>query len=112
MDHVGVVARREAAKLVVSKNQNHRRQAARDTDGRLQRGPDPTKSIRFSPQSGILKDSYTATRLRFAENGTFNSFDPNMKTDSRIDHVFVSPSFHVDRYGILTNSYWTEKRRQ
>lgn len=31
-----------------------------------------------------------------------------MKTQSRIDHVFVSPEFNVDRYGMLTNMYWTD----
>jgi endonuclease/exonuclease/phosphatase family metal-dependent hydrolase len=107
MDHVGVVARRESAKLVVKR--------IRAIAGRLpviltgDFNVDQTDEIyQIFAKSGILKDSYTAARLRFAENGTFNSFDPNMKTDSRIDHVFVSPSFHVDRYGILTNSYWTE----
>ena len=47
-----------------------------------------------------------AARLRFAENGTFNSFDADLYTDSRIDHVFVSPSIQVDSYGVLTNGYW------
>ena len=58
-------------------------------------------------QSGLLKDSYLASRLNFAENGTFNSFDTGLYTDSRIDHIFVSPAINVDAYGILTNSYWT-----
>jgi endonuclease/exonuclease/phosphatase family metal-dependent hydrolase len=58
-------------------------------------------------QSALLKDSYLASRIRFAENGTFNSFDTDLYTDSRIDHIFVSPSINVDAYGILTNSYWT-----
>ena len=58
--------------------------------------------------SGILNDSYTHARLRFAENGTFNDFKPDVKTQSRIDHVFVSPEFNVDRYGMLTNMYWTD----
>ena len=58
-------------------------------------------------KSGLLKDSYHAARLRFAENGSFNSFDTNLFTESRIDHVFVSPAMVVDAYGLLTNSYWT-----
>ena len=58
-------------------------------------------------KSGLLKDSYECSRLRFAENGTFNSFDSSLKTDSRIDHVFVSPEFDVERYGVLTDTYWT-----
>jgi endonuclease/exonuclease/phosphatase family metal-dependent hydrolase len=59
-------------------------------------------------QSGVLNDSYEKSQLRFAENGTFNSWDPELKTASRIDHVFVSPCFTVERYGVLTNSYWSE----
>ena len=58
--------------------------------------------------SGILKDSFTAAVQKFAENGTFNNYDPNMKTDSRIDHIFVSPAFTVDHYAVMTNGYWTE----
>ena len=63
---------------------------------------------RIFTSSGILNDSYTHARLRFAENGTFNDYKPYMKTQSRIDHVFVSPEFNVDRYGMLTNMYWTD----
>jgi len=49
-----------------------------------------------------------AARVRFAENGTFNAFKTEYFTQSRIDHVFVSPATQVEAYGILTNSYWTE----
>ena len=110
MDHVGVVARREAAKLVVERI----RQMAGNSVPVVLTGDfnvdqhDEIYSI-FT-QSGLV-DSYTATRLRFAENGTFNGWHQERKTDSRIDHVFVSPHFTVDRYGILTNTYWTDQRR-
>ena len=56
-----------------------------------------------------LNDAYVVAKHRFAENGTFNSFDPTLKTPSRIDHVFVSPRFAVARYGVLPNFYWTEE---
>ena len=59
-------------------------------------------------KSGLLKYSYEAARVRFAENGTFNAFKTEYFTQSRIDHVFVSPATQVEAYGILTNSYWTE----
>jgi endonuclease/exonuclease/phosphatase family metal-dependent hydrolase len=107
MDNIGVVARRESAKLVVSKIKAiaGRHQVILTGDFNV----DQTDEIfQIFAQSGILKDSYTAARLRFAENGTFNAFDSSLKTNSRIDHIFVSPSFTVDRYGILTNSYWTK----
>ena len=111
MDHVGVVARREAAKLVVERIS----QMAGDSVPVVLTGDfnvDQNDEIySIFTQSGLLRDSYTATRLRFAENGTFNGYHQERKTDSRIDHVFVSPHFTVDRYGILTNTYWTDQRR-
>ena len=111
MDHVGLVARREAAKLVVQKIREIAQGAPVVLTGDF--NVDQHNEI-FSifTGSGILKDSYAAARLKFAENGTFNSFDTNLWSDSRIDHVFVSPSFEVDRYGILTNAYWTDKPAQ
>lgn len=55
----------------------------------------------------LLRDSYTSARLRYAENGTFNDYNNDTYTDSRIDHVFVSPKFFVDNYAMLTDCYWT-----
>ena len=40
----------------------------------------------------------------------FNDFDSDTKTDSRIDHIFLTKPFEVQRYGVLTNSYWTEDK--
>lgn len=107
MDHVGVVARREAAKLVVKKIGEIAKGAPVVLTGDF--NVDQNDEIyRIFTSSGILNDSYTDARLRFAENGTFNDYKPYMKTQSRIDHVFVSPEFNVDRYGMLTNMYWTD----
>lgn len=58
-------------------------------------------------QSGILKDTYTCARLRFAENGTYNDFRSNLKSDNRIDHIFVSHDFDIEAYAVRTDSYWT-----
>lgn len=108
MDHVGIVARREGAKLVVAKIKEIAKDAPVILTGDF--NVDQTDEIyKIFTGSGILKDSYECTKFRFAENGTFNSFDSNLKTDSRIDHVFVSPNFDVERYGVLTDTYWTEK---
>jgi endonuclease/exonuclease/phosphatase family metal-dependent hydrolase len=40
-------------------------------------------------------------------DGTVNHFKTDMNTESRIDHVFVSSAFIVERYGILTDTYRT-----
>ncbi len=108
MDHVGIVARREAAKLIVKKIREIAKGTPVIVTGDF--NVDQNNEIfKIFTDSGILKDSYSAARLRFAENGTFNSFDTGLWSSSRIDHVFVSPEFAVDRYGILTNAYWTQK---
>jgi endonuclease/exonuclease/phosphatase family metal-dependent hydrolase len=58
--------------------------------------------------SGILEDSYETAEICYALNGTFNDFNPNLKTNSRIDQIFVSKGFYVIRYGVLTDTYHSE----
>ena len=107
MDHVGIVARREAAKLVVERIREIAQGAPVILTGDF--NVDQTNEIyNIFTDSGLLKDSYEAAGIRFAENGTFNAFKTEYFTTSRIDHVFVSPSTKVEAYGVLTNSYWTK----
>ena len=108
MDHVGVTARREAAKLVVERI-GQRGDAPVVLTGDF--NVDQNNEIySIFTQSGLI-DSYSAARLRFAENGTFNAFHQERKTASRIDHIFVSKQFAVERYGVLTNTYWADQQR-
>ena len=106
MDHVGKVARREGAKLVVDRIRKlaGKRPVVLTGDFNVDQNDE---IYAIFANSGLLNDSYTHAAIRFAENGTFNSYKPDYKTGSRIDHVFVSPTFTVERYGILTNGYWT-----
>ena len=106
MDHVGVVARREAAKLVVAKIREIAQGAPVILTGDFNVDQNDEIYTIFT-NSGLLKDSYDDARIRFAENGTFNAFKTNYFTTSRIDHVFVSPSTTVEAYGVFTSSYWT-----
>ena len=109
LDHVGHTARRESARLVMDRI----RELAVGRYPYILTGDFNVdqfdETYRLFADSGLLKDSYEHTRLRFAENGTFNDYDMDRKIASRIDHVFVSPEFAVERYGILTNTYWTQK---
>ena len=107
MDHIGIVARRESAKLVVRKIKEIAGNAPVVLTGDF--NVDQHNEIYdIFTQSGILKDSYTAARLRYAENGTFSDYNSDVHTDSRIDHVFVSPGISVDNYAMLTDCYWTK----
>lgn len=105
MDHVGIVARRESAKLVVRKIREIAEDAPVVLTGDF--NVDQNNEIyAIFTNSGLLRDSYTSARLRYAENGTFNDYNSDTFTDSRIDHVFVSPHFKVDNYALLTDCYW------
>ena len=107
MDHIGVEARKQSAALVLKTIKE-------------KCGNDPViltgdfnvdqhnESYALINTSGILKDSYELTKIRYALNGTFNNFESNLATESRIDHIFVTSKFKVLRYGILTDSYRTK----
>lgn len=111
MDHIGVKARHEGAKLVISKMKEIAKGAPviMTGDFNVDQKSDAYKTF---AASGVLKDSYEAAKQRFAECGTFNDFGQDNPGSSRIDHVFVSPKFVVEHYGILTNSYWLGNSRR
>ncbi len=107
MDHVGKKARVESALLVQEKMKEFGTELPAILTGDF--NVDQThQSYEALVSKGVLKDSYEAADFRYATNGTFNSFDPNNFTTSRIDHVFVSPAFHVVKYGVLTDTYRSE----
>lgn len=104
MDHIGVVARRESAKLVISKIKEMCSKDPVILTGDF--NVDQThRSYLALTESGILQDAFEVADLRYATNGTFNGFDSDNYTESRIDHVFVTPTFHILKYGVLTDSY-------
>jgi len=104
MDHIGVRARAESAKLVLLKIKEFSAGTPVILTGDF--NVDQTnESYRLINESGVLRDCYELSPIRLATNGTFNNFRADGKTDSRIDHIFVSKQFTVDRYGILTDTY-------
>ena len=104
MDHVGKQARVESAFLVQEKMKEFGSELPAVLTGDF--NVDQThSSYNAFVEKGVLLDSYVAADFRYAENGTFNSFDPGNFTESRIDHIFVSPVFRVKKYGVLTDTY-------
>ncbi len=106
MDHIGVQARMESAKLVVEKIKEicGGKPVVLTGDFNVDQN-NPIYNV-FTG-SGILADSYEICEIRYALDGTANGFDPNSFTTSRIDHVFVTPGTRVIRYGVLTDTYRT-----
>ncbi|HEY4786310.1 MAG TPA: endonuclease/exonuclease/phosphatase family protein [Bacteroidales bacterium] len=107
MDHIGVKARLESSKLVIQKIKTmcSGEPVILTGDFNVDQTSDGYKYI---VSSGILSDSYETSLIRYSTNGTFNNFDANLKTDSRIDHIFTGKAFQVSRYGVLTDSYRSE----
>jgi endonuclease/exonuclease/phosphatase family metal-dependent hydrolase len=104
MDHIGVIARRESAKLVLTKIKVIAGKAPVIFSGDF--NVDQTSdSYTVINTSGTLKDAYDLSHIKYADNATFNNFNANNKTTARIDHIFVTKDFTVKRYGILTDSY-------
>lgn len=107
-DHVGVEARKQSAILVLNKIKEMCGKDAVVLTGDF--NVDQTnESYKLLAGSDVLYDTYETAAIRYALNGTFNSFKSDRLTNSRIDHIFVSDRFKVDRYGILTDTYRTPK---
>lgn len=104
MDHVGITARREGARLV--KQRLH--EIAADLpaivtgDFNVDQHSD---SYATMTANGEMLDSYEIAPIRFVPNGTYNGFLTDGYTPSRIDHIFVSPGIKVEKYGVLTDTY-------
>jgi len=106
MDHIGVEARKESARLVLRKIEEMCKAETVILTGDF--NVDQTSdNYDILSNSSSLNDAFTIAKIRYATNGTFNNFNPNLKTESRIDHIFVSPDINIRTYGILTDTYRT-----
>lgn len=105
-DHVGVVAREQCAALVAAMPAVEVEGAAARVIlmGDFNTGPD-TAPYRRIVATG-LRDARALSPVNFGPAGTFNAFDIARDNDGvAIDHVFVSPGFAVERFGVLTDSF-------
>jgi endonuclease/exonuclease/phosphatase family metal-dependent hydrolase len=103
-DHKGDTARKESTKLVITMI----RKIAGNTPTILTGDfnfDETHENYSLLKTSGLLSDTYDLAGIRFAPGGTFNGFNRSEAAPGRIDHIFVTPSFRVLRYGILNNTY-------
>jgi len=106
MDHIGTVAQLESSKLVIRKIKEMCSDEPVILTGDFNMDQ-TSEGYACIAGSGILKDTYTIAEIRHAPSGSFNDFNPDFKSDSRIDHVFVNKCFEHIRYSILTDTYRT-----
>lgn len=106
-DHVGIIARRKAAEMVVDSIRAKAEGCQVVVTGDF--NVDQHNEIyNVFTASGVLDDSFVTASHRLATNGTFNGYDTAMHTDSRIDHIMVTKGSDVERIGVLTIAYWTK----
>ena len=110
MDHKGIVARAESAKLILQKIKEFPEPLPVMLSGDF--NVDQTnESYRLLNESGVMKDAYETADYRYIKSSTFNSYDTGkMRLSSdgepmRIDHIFLSPEFDVKKYGVLNDTY-------
>lgn len=110
MDHIGVEARREGAKLIAKKitEMCGKEPAFVTGDFNVDQHNEAYRTI---INTGVLEDSFELAEKKFATTGTFNSFDSNLFTESRIDHIFVTEHVTVNNYAVLTDGYWTPNEK-
>lgn len=108
MDHIGVTARAESAKMIMERirTDKHHLPAVLSGDFNIDQNNDGFKLI---DNSGLLSDAYRIAKFRYLNMGTYNGFDPASKSmGERIDHIFLTKEFTVEKYGELTDIYRTE----
>lgn len=108
MDHVGVTARAESAKMIMERIRadKHHLPAVLSGDFNIDQDNDGFKLI---DQSGLLSDAWRIAKFRYINMGTFNGFHPEgLSQGERIDHIFLTKEFTVEKYGELTDVYRSE----
>ena len=111
MDHVGVIARRESAQLILKQIKQLAKGQPTILTGDF--NVDETDEVyQIFSHSGVLRDCYTNALQRMAPIGTWNDFMQDSRSKARIDHIFVTSDFNIPHYAIFTNSYWLGKSRR
>ena len=104
-DHVGVVAREQCAAVIVAMQPAEVNGGRADVVlmGDFNTGPGTAPWERIVA-SGLL-DARASSPIVFGPAGTFNAFDIAKDNEGvAIDHIFVGPGFHVERFAVPTDS--------
>lgn len=107
-DHKGEKSRRLASELTLQKIREIAGNNPVMLTGDFNQDQD-SEGYKTFLSSGFLYDSYLYAPVIYVPNGTFNAFHFDTISRQRIDHVFISAAFRVQRYGILTDIYWHDQ---
>jgi endonuclease/exonuclease/phosphatase family metal-dependent hydrolase len=100
-DHQGVIARIESGKLMIRKIKEIAQDAPIILTGDFNSTPD-TEQIQAL--SAFLHDARSISAQQpYGPEGTFNRRFSNPIGENRIDYIFVSDAFRVNKYAVLTD---------
>lgn len=104
-DHQGVVARKESSKLILQKIKSIAGNAPVIFTGDFN-GSTSSEWYLTIANSGFLTDTYDQVQFPYASNASFNSFGDAKPGKEVIDHIFTTKDFNVNKWGILTDTYY------
>jgi endonuclease/exonuclease/phosphatase family metal-dependent hydrolase len=103
-DHIGKIARLNSIKLLVNfiedKRASHKHLILM---GDLNTGPND-EPYHWLMEQNLLSDPFYDAEHRIGPVGTFNAFNYEHQSE-RIDYIFLDPSFKVQQYKVLMESY-------
>ena len=105
-EYEGDVARRESSNLMISRIKSIAGNKPVFLTGDFNAFP-TEEPIRILNDSGFLNDSYKITKeAPFGPVCTYHGYDSTIKTEERLDYIWVTDSIQIDKYGVLTNTLY------
>lgn len=105
-EYEGDVARRESSNLMISRIKSIAGNQPVFLTGHFNAFP-TEEPIRILNDSGFLNDSYKITKeAPFGPVCTYHGYDSTIKTEERLDYIWVTDSIQIDKYGVLTNTLY------
>lgn len=105
-EYEGDVARRESSNLMISRVKSIAGNQPVFLTGDFNAFP-TEEPIRILNDSGFLNDSYKITKeAPFGPVCTYHGYDSTIKTEERLDYIWVTDSIQIDKYGVLTNTLY------
>ncbi|WP_437919157.1 endonuclease/exonuclease/phosphatase family protein [Sphingobacterium sp. LRF_L2] len=103
-DHVGVEARRESAKLILRKAKEFAKGLPLILTGDFN-VDEQDEAYRTLSTSAVVQDAHDMAKIVYEPNSSYNGWGKSLEPKSRIDHIFITNPFTVEKYGILTDTY-------
>ena len=105
-EYEGDVARRESSNLMIARIKSIAGNQPVFLTGDFNAFP-TEEPIRILNDSGFLNDSYKITKeAPFGPVCTYHGYDSTIKTEERLDYIWVTDSIQIDKYGVLTNTLY------